>query len=154
MKRRRSKWVQLVGIPLVTAALGAAALIGIVNIRQEPQMAKVTSRTVIDGETVARIEAPAGPMSVVVAEVVLPDEYRTATTVPVRVLSDRSVEVGDQGFRLPGTGLLAVVALMGALLGLVGVNNLSGFGFVKGTGQPGETQPADVREDRGFYWRS
>ena len=119
-------------------------------------MAKVTSRTLIDGETVARIEAPApfDSSSVFIAEVVLPDEYRTANTVPVRVLSDRSVEVGDQSFRLPEIGLLAIVALMGALLGLVVVNNLSGFGFVKGTGRPGESQPADVREDRGFYWRS
>ena len=66
-------------------------------------MAKVTSRTLIDGETVARIEAPTpfDTSSVFIAEVVLPDEYRTATTVPVRVLSDWSVEVGDQRFRLP-----------------------------------------------------
>jgi len=117
-------------------------------------MAKVTSRTLIDGEMVARIEVPADATSVMIAEIVLPDEYRTATTVPVRVLSDRSVEVGDQSFRLPGTGLLVIVALMGALLGLVVVNNMSGFGFVKGTGEPGTMQPSDVDEDRGFYWRS
>jgi hypothetical protein len=140
--------------PGVLAAPVAAALIGIVNIRPQPQMAKVTSRTLIDGEMVARIEVPADATSVMIAEIVLPDEYHTATTVPVRVLSDRSVEVGDQSFRLPGTGLLVIVALMGALLGLAVVNNMSGFGFVKGTGAPGTMQPSDVDEDRGFYWRS
>jgi len=142
--------------PVYPGFAGGRCLIGIVNIRSEPQMAKVTSRTLIDGEMVARIEAPApyDPSSVFVAEVVLPAEYHTATTVPVRVLSDRSVEVGDQSFKLPGTGLLVAAALIGALFGLVIANNLSGFGLIRGTGKQGEMQPADVREDRGFYWRS
>ena len=47
-----------------------------------------------------------------------------------------------------------VVALIGAMFGLVIVNSLRGHGFVRGTGEPGSMQPADVDEDRGFYWRS
>ena len=89
-----------------------------------------------------------------VVTLVLPLEYHTAITVPVRVLSDGSVEIAETGVRMPGAGLLAIGALFGALAGLVIIFNLRGFGFIRGTGEQGTMQPSEVREDRGFYWRS
>lgn len=89
-----------------------------------------------------------------VGEVVLPTEYHSATTVPVRVLSDWSIEIDETGMRMPRGGLLAIVAGLGALAGLVIVFNARGYGFVRGTGEPGTMTLADVDEDRGFYWRS
>ena len=89
-----------------------------------------------------------------VVTLVLPLEYHTAITVPVRVLSDGSVEIAETGVRMPGAGLLAISALLGALAGLVIIFNLRGFGFIRGTGEQGTMQPSEVREDRGFYWRS
>ena len=158
MTRRRKSWVELVVVPVVVAALAGGALIGFVNLGGEPRIGRVTSRTLVDGEMVARIEAPA-PYSasggdVVVAELVLPREYHTAMTVPVRVHSDRSVEIAETRFRMPRTGLLSIVAALGALAGLVIVFNARGYGFVRGTGEPGTMQRSEVDEDRGFYWRS
>ena len=109
---------------------------------------------------VARIEAPApysglsGSGAVVVVELLLPIEYHSATTIPVRVLSDGSVEIVETGLRMPATGLLIVSGLFGALAGLVIIFNLRGFGFIRGIGEPGTMQPSEVDEDRGFYWRS
>ena len=101
---------------------------------------------------VARVEGPA-PYDVV-ADLVLPPEHHSADTVPVRVLADRSIEIAETGFRMPRIGLLAIFAGLGALAGLVIVFNARGYGFVRGTGEPGTMQPSDVDEDRGFYWRS
>ncbi len=115
---------------LLVSAIAVAVLLGFVNARPEPQTARVTSRSLIDGEMVARVEAPApyDPSAVIVADVVLPVEYQTEPTVPVRVLSDWSVEVAETGFRMPRTGVLVAVALLGAAFGLVLVNNLRGYG--------------------------
>jgi hypothetical protein len=156
MNRRRKSWVALLVVPLVLATLAAGVLIGIVNTGTGPQDGVITSRELIDGEMVARIEAqaPYNTGELIVGEVVLPPEYHTATTIPVRVLSDWSIEIAETGFRLPRTGLLAIFAGLGALAGLVIVFNARGYGFVRGTGEAGTMQPSDVDEDRGFYWRS
>lgn len=123
-----------------------------------PQEGVITSRELVDGEMVARIEARApyadSSRSVVIAGLVLPTEYHAAQTVPVRVLSDWSVEIAEPGMRMPGTGLLGIVAALGALAGLVLVFNARGFGFVRGTGESGTMQTSEVDGDRGFYWRS
>ncbi len=158
MNRRRKDLAALFAVPLFVAALAAGALIGIVNMGGGPQEGIITSRELIDGQVVARVEASApyaGPSSnVVVAELVLPTEYHTAETVPVRVLSDWSVEIAEPGMGMPGTGLLGIVAGFGALAGLALVFNARGFGFVRGTGELGTMQTSEVDEDRGFYWRS
>ena len=150
--------MKLLAVPPVLGALAIGILVGFVNMGPEPQVGKITARTLVDGEMVARIEAPApyetSGREVVVAELVLPVEYHTASTVPVRVLSTHALEIAEPGIRMPGTGLAVVVGLSGFLLGLVILNNSRGFGFVRGTGQVGEMQPVDVDEDRGFYWRS
>ena len=158
MDRRRRSPVVLLGAPLVVAALAVAALVGFVNLGAGPQVGTITTRTWIDGELVARIEAPAAYSDssgdLVVAELALPEEYHTATTVPVRVLSDWSIEIAEPGFRMPGLGILMVFAGLGALAGLVIVFNLRGYGFVRGTGEPGTMKLGDVEEDKEFYWRS
>ena len=144
-------------VPLLVAALAAGALIGWVNTGADPVDGLIKARETIDGEIVARIEAPS-PYNpdgeTIVDEVALPARYRTATTVPVRVLSDWSIEIVETGFRMPQTGLLAIVTGLGALAGLVIVFNARGYGFVRGTGEPGTMQPSDIEEDKGFYWRS
>lgn len=157
---RRRQLIELLAVSSFMAALAGGALIGFVNLGAGPQVGTITSRTLIDGEMVARIEAPA-PYSglsdsgeLLVVKLVLPVEYHTATTIPVRVLSDGSVEIAETRFRMPDGGLLTIVACLGALAGLVIVFNLRGFGFIRGTGEQGTMQPSEVREDEGFYWRS
>lgn len=81
MNRRRRSPVELLVVPLAVPAIAAAALVGFVNLGAGPQVGTITNRTWVDGELVGRIEAPA-PYSpqgeVVVAKLVLPDEYHTA----------------------------------------------------------------------------
>ena len=140
------------------AALAVGLLLVFVNIRVDLVMAEIepTSVTVIDGEMRARIKWPAGATEVHLVDVVIPPQYQTETTVPIDVFSDGTVEIRDSdlGIKLPAVWLLVIVALIGAMFGLVIVNSLRGYGFVRGTGEPGSMQPADVDEDRGFYWRS
>jgi hypothetical protein len=142
------------------AALTAGFLVGFVNLGAGPQVGTITARTVVDGEMVARVEAPAAysglsdSRQVVVVKLILPIEYHTATTIPVRVLSDGSVEIVETRFRMPNAALLTVFACLGGLAGLVIVFNLRGFGFIRGTGEQGTMQPSEVDEDQGFYWRS
>jgi hypothetical protein len=160
MNQRRRQLMELLAVPSVLAVLAAGLLIGFVNLGAGPQVGTITARSLVDGEMVARIEAPApysgwsGSREVVVVELKLPIEYHTATTIPVRILSDGSVEIVETRLRMPATSLLIVVGLFGALAGLVIIFNLRGFGFVRGTGELGTMQPSEVDEDRGFYWRS
>lgn len=157
MTQRRSEWAQLVVVPLVFAALAVGVLLVIVNLNS-PVMAEIdrTSVVIVDGEMQASIQWPAGEEAVRRAEVALPLEYQTETRVPIDVHPDGTIEVLEpkRGIEVPPIALAVLVALIGALLGLVVVNTLRGYGYVRGTGEPGTMQPADVDEDRGFYWRS
>jgi hypothetical protein len=156
--QRRSGLVQFFGVPLASAALAVGLLLVFANLPVDPVMAEIesTSVTIIDGEMRARIRWPAGETEVHLVDVVIPPEYQTETTVPIDVFSDGTVEIRnpDREFKVPPVSLLVIVALIGAMFGLVIVNSLRGHGFVRGTGEPGSMQPADVDEDRGFYWRS
>lgn len=140
------------------AVLAVGLLFVFANLPVDPVMAEIesTSVTIIDGEMRARIKWPAGETEVHLVDVVIPPEYQTETTVPIDVFSDGTVEIrdSDREFKVPPVWLQVIVALIGAMFGLVIVNNLRGYGFVRGTGEPGSMQPADVDEDRGFYWRS
>jgi F0F1-type ATP synthase membrane subunit c/vacuolar-type H+-ATPase subunit K len=157
---RRRQIIELLVVPIALAVLAAGLLIGFANLGGGSQVGTITARSLVDGEMVARVEAPApyaglsGSGEVVVVRLILPIEYQAAATVPVRVLSDGSVEIVETRLRMPATGLLIVVGLLGALAGLVIILNLRGFGFVRGTGEQGTMQPSEVDEDRGFYWRS
>ena len=140
------------------AALAVGLLLAFVNLPVDPVMAEIesTSVTIVDGEMRARIKWPAGETEVHRVDVVIPPEYQMATRVPIDVFSDGTVEIRDsnRGFKVPPVWLLVIVALIGAMFGLVIVNSLRGYGVVRGTGEPGSMEPADVDEDRGFYWRS
>lgn len=155
---RRSGWVRLVGAPLVFAALAVGLLLVIVNRPVNPVMAEIerTTVTIVNGEMQARIKWPAGETEVHLVDVVIPPQYQTEATVPIDVFSDGTIEIrdSDQGFRVPPTLLVAIFALIGAVFGLVVASSLRGYGYLRGTGEPGSMQPADVDEDRGFYWRS
>ena len=160
MNRRRRQRIELLVVPSVLAVLAAGLLIGFANLGGGPRVGTITARSLVDGEMVARIEAPApysgfsGSREVVVVKLILPIDYHTATTIPIRVLSDGSVEIVETRLRMPATSLLIVVGVFGALAGLVIIFNVRGYGFIRGTGEQGTMQPSEVREDRGFYWRS
>ena len=49
---------------------------------------------------------------------------------------------------------MAVVAGGAFLVGFVVDLSRRGFGYVRGTGRAGETNPDELAESRGFYWRS
>jgi hypothetical protein len=158
VSRTQGTWVGIAGAAVAASVLAVGALIGFVNLGSEPQTGTVIARELVGGHVVARIEAPAPYLGssgeVIVADLVLPIEYDTAATIPVRVRSDGSVELAETRFRMPGLGILSAFAAIGALAGLVIAFSARGYGFVRGTGRPGTMRPSDVDEDRGFYWRS
>lgn len=53
----------------------------------------------------------------------------------------------------PSALTLAVTAGIGLLFAVVVLAAVRGYGFVRGTGRPGEMAPDEVEESRGFYWR-
>ena len=59
MNRRRRQRIELLAVPSVLAVLAAGLLIGFVNLGGGPQVGTITARSLVDGEMVARIEAPA-----------------------------------------------------------------------------------------------
>lgn len=51
-------------------------------------------------------------------------------------------------------GHYLLAAGFGLLLGLVVLGSLRGYGYVRGTGEPGSKPEVAVGEERGFYWRT
>jgi hypothetical protein len=149
---RRPRWIQLFGVPLALALVAVGILLLFTNL-VGPVMAEIdqTSVTVVNGEAHARVSWSSGT-----ALITIPLEYQTAAEVPIKILPDGTARFDDsnQGFTVPAYPLLLIVAAIGAMLGLVVVGNVRGFGFIRGTGELGTMQPGDVDEDRGFYWRS
>lgn len=56
----------------------------------------------------------------------------------------------DRGLSATTVAVTAGIALLFAIVVLATVR---GFGFVRGTGRPGEMTPDEVEESRAFYWR-
>jgi hypothetical protein len=155
---RRSRRIQTVGIPLVFGVLAVALLVIVVNLGGSPIMATVnrSAMATINGETHAHItwdEEGIGPRETVV---LLPPQYHDALQVPIVELPTGAVEVSGRGpgFQMPSIPIALLTTIIGAMLGIVVVNTMRGYGYVRGTGESGSMDPVDVSEDRGFYWRS
>lgn len=83
----------------------------------------------------------------------LTEEHVTSGTVML-VSMEGEVTVLDSSESTGASGLtMAVTALIAFLFAVVVLATVRGFGFVRGTGQPGEMTPDEVEESRGFYWR-
>lgn len=103
-----------------------------------------------DGQRTAMVrwQSPDGPRS---RRIVIPAEHANASQV--RIVRD------GNGYRIAGPTtadwwVAAIAALIGAAFGAVVVASLAGYGYVRGRGEHGTMTERDLREDRGFYWRS
>ncbi len=126
-------------------------------IQPEPVYGTVLSvRQGSNGNTYATVEFTHPESDQTVIEVLeLPDAYSGEPTIPLWP--------GD-GWTPPMVGLYGRIELtpalmlsaagVAALLGAVVQSTLRGFGYIPGTGKPGQTNPVEVAEDRGFYWRT
>jgi hypothetical protein len=74
-------------------------------------------------------------------------------TIDVWPLGDGFATVESPVSRLSWPDYL-LVSMLGFLLGLVVRATLDGYGYVRGTGEPGSKPEVAVGEERGFYWRS
>jgi hypothetical protein len=154
---RRQWWVVV-----VTAGLAVVGLILLNNLQAGPVAAEIdlsTATPIGNGDVRVQISwtFPSNPEDVQVAEVAIPASQVDVGTVDVWPTTERDGQPGftliDPSYQLtPGDYILAVV--LGALLGIVMVMTVRGYGYVRGTGEPGSHPRVDVAEDRGFYWRT
>ncbi len=118
------------------------------NLHPSHREAKVSLVETIDGVRTARVswEAPDG--NTLATRIELPEQYESGDIVTINTaFSEPRVVTG--GFQWPGLVPVGVAALVGALLGIVALNAMAGYGYVGNRSDVGS-----VREDRGFYWRS
>lgn len=83
----------------------------------------------------------------------LTEDQVTSGTV-LLVSAENRVRVSDPSRDTAPLAIsVAVTAVVAFLFAVVVLATLRGFGFVRGTGQPGEMTPDEVEESHGFYWR-
>ncbi len=155
--QRRQWWVVV-----VTAGLAVVGLILVNNLRAGPVAAEIeeSSATPIgNGDVSVQISwsFPSDPDVVLTEEVAVPASQVGIGAVDVWRTTESDGQTGftleDPSYQLtPGDYILA--AGLGALLGVVMVMTVRGYGYVRGTGEPGSHPRVDVAEDRGFYWRT
>lgn len=147
-----SRW-----LPIAFPTLALIGLLIIVLFQPEPVYGTVLSvREGSEGNLFATVEF-VDPQSGerVIESLLLPMEYLEDDIVPVWPGNEANEpQIGIIG-RIELTPTLTVsVAAIAALLGFVVQYTVRGFGYVPGTGKPGQTNPIEVAEDRGFYWRT
>ncbi|MFH2071654.1 MAG: hypothetical protein ABIJ75_02260 [Actinomycetota bacterium] len=103
-----------------------------------------------DGTTTARVSWMDQNGTFRHAIIEIPDAE--ASTVKIAVSGDE-VKALEGSVLWPHPFFVAILGGAGLLLGVAVRFSLAGFGYVRGTGEPGESAPEDVREERGFYWR-
>lgn len=96
----------------------------------------------VDGDGVRRVRS----FNLTEEQVASGDVLLVDTENQVRVLEPSR----DRG---PSAWTVAVTAGISLLFAIVVLATLRGFGFVRGTGRPGEMTPEEVEESHGFYWR-
>lgn len=124
----RLRWA----LPALFALVAVGIAIGAVNWTADATQARIDHSTMrtVDGETIATVrwtEPRSGS-----GEVVIPDRYVDARTIPIQVNSAGDVEVVDRRFRWPSPMVAAASAGLAALLGLVTAYSAAGYGYVRG----------------------
>lgn len=159
MRHRRNPWGRLEWlIPVLTAALAVAAFMLFDSLQPPPVEAEIIEGTTVavGDQTRVRVrwvdETSTRPI-VRTRDVLVPGDFDLTGTVPIRV------EGNDAHFQDPGGSdlspvVVAVTAAVGFALGLVVLGSLRGYGYVRGRDQSASLTPSEVREDRGFYWRT
>lgn len=145
-------------IVAVFAGLGVIAFVLANGLQAGPTDAEILAESAVDvgnGEVEVRIEWSflATPQTTEFETVRIPASALDTESVPIWRLPDGAFTLDDPTHHL-GPGDYAMGAVLGALLGFVVVSTLRGYGYVRGTGEPGSMTTNEVREDRGFYWRS
>lgn len=148
-----SRAIRRLTIPIGFAVLAVAVMMLVDLSRPDPVMARIVDTMLIGmgGRTRAEVEWVTESGSPRSDSVILPEKYRGSDEVPLIVYEDGTVAVSEGGFG-PLTYVGAGVIAFG--LGLTVDLSLRGFGYVRGTGEVGETPDLDVAESRGFYWRT
>lgn len=153
----RSDW----WFPVVTSLLAVGALLFFNNLQPGPIVADIyeQSANTVNGLTEVRIswtdprhQAAGSRTDVVMVSPELIADGKLEMWIfnsndgPIYRFDDPrfDLRVAEIGF----------AAALGALLGLVVVGSVRGYGYVRGKGEFGSMTPTEVREDRGFYWRT
>jgi hypothetical protein len=140
-------------IPIGFVLLTVTVMLLVNLSRPDPVMATVVDEMLIgmEGRTGAEVDWVTESGSPRSEFVVIPEKYRGRDVVPLIVHEDGTVAVSYGGFG-PLTYLIAGIIALG--LGFTVELSLRGFGYVRGTGQVGDTPDLDVAESHGFYWRT
>jgi hypothetical protein len=140
-------------IPIGFAVLAVGVMLLVDLSRPDPVMATVVDVDLIgmNGRTAADVEWIGENGTPHSEFVVIPEQYRGNDVVPLIVNEDGTVTIDDGAF---GPWLYVAVGIIAAWLGLTVEQSLRGFGYVRGTGQVGETPDLDLGESHGFYWRT
>ena len=139
-------------LPVVLALAGVLLSVFLENVGPVRYEAWVIAPAVAtgDGTATARVSWRDEGGTFRHADIEIPDPVASTVTIAV---SGSEVRALTGSFLWPHPFLAAILGGVGVLLGIVVRLSLAGYGYIRGTGQPGETAPEDVREDHGFYWR-
>lgn len=138
------------------AGLGIIALVLFNKLQADPVDARVIVGSAIqvgEGRVEVQIAWLDRQSTEQTATVRVGSEALERETIPIWFDSDGGVIVEDPTYHLTVPDYVLAAAL-GGLLGLVVLLSVHGYGYVRGTGAPGEMTATEVREDRGFYWRT
>lgn len=152
-KRKRDWWVVL-----ITAVLAVIVLFLTNNLQADPVQATIVDESATPaGRGMVDVEItwsfPSTPDEIESAKARISESQLKAGTVPVWRDGDGSFTIEDPRY-IPTQADYLLAAGLGALLGVVMVMTVRGYGYVRGTGEPGSQPQVDVAEDRGFYWRT
>lgn len=149
-----SRW-----LPLVFAAIAVTSLFLLVLV--QPESVNGSVLRVREGSvgvfyaTVEYLDPRGDQPGPVVEELQLPPGYEGRDVVPIWLgPEDVPSRIGLFGQIEITPALVLAIAGLAALLGGVVQMTVRGYGYVRGTSEYGQTNPVEVAEDRGFYWRT
>ncbi len=147
LPRPRLRWL----IPVVTTLLAFVPLVVVTNNTDDSFAARINpeSVTVVDAGLQVSVEwIDRDSRTAMSGVLTISRTLAEATSLRVRMTVSGDLELFSSGFRWPDRPLMIFVGSLGALLGLVIVNSLAGYGYVGD-----RSSRRSVREGRGFYWR-
>lgn len=142
----------------ITALLAVVGMVVLNNLLMRPVAAVIIDDTMVptgDGNFRAEIRWSfrSTPDIVESAEVTLTESDVSHGAVSIWRDGEGGFSLENPTYRLTAADYILASAV-GASLGLVMVMTIRGYGYVRGTGEPGSYPSVDVAEDRGFYWRT